>query len=205
MVLDIGLDSKTAEELVDSIHYTSSKTGHIKIAYTGDNFVSLREPTPYANELGQPTYGDGDGGTYSEQAPQDISYQGDPTRLGLGTMPEVQGTSEAIQNANQLAEQGQKNIFDTQSIATLSKYVTPQAKTMAYMPEYISCLDKLGRMLFLVCWETEKFEEMYGRSELPELKELLTSVFKNLGDLVIYLKRKAPELSINMSENESNQ
>ena len=74
---------------------------------------------------------------------------------------------------------------------------------MTYMPEFISCLDKLGRMLFLTYWETEKFEEMYGRSELPDLVELLSNVNRNLGDLVIYLKRKSPELSINMSEGDS--
>lgn len=210
MVLDIGLDEKVASDLVDSIHYTGAKVGHIKLAYTGENFFALREPSPYANQLGQPTYGDGDGGTYSQVGPQDDHYVGNPTQMGKATMPEVtgeepqngQGTSEAINTANQLAQQGQKNIFDTQAIATLSKYVMPQQKTMSYMPEFVSALDKLGRMLFLVYWETEKFEEAYGRTELPEMVELLSNVFKNLGDLVIYLKRKAPELSINMSENE---
>jgi hypothetical protein len=37
---------------------------------------------------------------------------------------------------------------------------------------------------------------------LPELVELVTSVLKNMGDLVIFLKRKSPELSINMSKSE---
>ncbi len=204
MVLDLGLDYAAADELVDSIHYTSSKQGQIKLAYTGENFFSLRDPVGYANQLGQTTYNPDDGGTYIETLPQDISYTDDPTQLGKIDMGEIggQNTEEAINSANQLAQHGQKNIFDTQAIATLSKYVQPQQKTNAYMPEFISALDKLGRMLFLVFGETEKFEEMYGRGELPELIELLSNVFKNLGDLVIFLKRKSPELSINMSENE---
>jgi hypothetical protein len=41
---------------------------------------------------------------------------------------------------------------------------------------------------------------MYGRGDLPELVELVTSVFKNIGDLIIFLKRKSPELSINMTK-----
>ena len=41
---------------------------------------------------------------------------------------------------------------------------------------------------------------MYGRSELPELSEMLTNVFDNLGDLIIFLKRKQPELSIDMQQ-----
>lgn len=201
MVVDFGVTEKDAEELIDSINYTSSKEGQIKLAYTGEQFFSLRDPQVYANALGQPTQ-DGNN-AYVQEMPPTEHYSTDPTAIGLGTMPEIEGTSSAIQNANQMAEAGQKQIFDTQSIATLSKYVSPQTKTMTYMPDFISCLDKLGRMLFLTYWETEKFEEMYGRSEMPDLVELLTNVFKNLGDLVIYLKRKSPELSINMSESDS--
>lgn len=200
MVIDYGLSEKAANELIDSLIPNVRKEGQIKLAYTGDQIMSLRDPQAFANMLGQPTYEDHN---YMEEAPRDPSYTEDPTSIGRNTMPDIQGTNEAINTANQMAEQGQKQIFDTQSIATLSKYVSPQTKTMTYMPEFISCLDKLGRMLFLTYWETEKFEEMYGRSELPDLVELLSNVFKNLGDLVIYLKRKSPELSINMAEGDS--
>jgi hypothetical protein len=63
-------------------------------------------------------------------------------------------------------------------------------------------MDRLGRILFLLHWETDKFKEMYGRNDLPELVELVTNVFKNTGELVIFLKRKSPELSINMSKSD---
>lgn len=206
MVLDFGLTESDAETLIGSLRGVDTKTGQIKLAYTGENFFSLRDPVPYTNELGQPTYGDGGSGeAYWETMPNDTPPPRDPTRQGLVNCAGPEGaadTNTSINLATQLAQSGQKSIFDTQAIATLSKYVAPQNKTMAYMPEYVSCLDKLGRMLFLLHWETKKFETMYGRSELPELMELLTNVFKNLGDLVIYLKRKAPELSINMSEHE---
>jgi hypothetical protein len=52
-------------------------------------------------------------------------------------------------------------------------------------------------------WDTEKFVDMYGRGDLPELVELVTNVFKNIGDLIIFLKRKSPELSINMNSNDA--
>jgi hypothetical protein len=64
----------------------------------------------------------------------------------------------------------------------------------------IESMDRLGRILFLLHWDTDKFKEMYGRSDLPELLELITSVFKNTGELIIFLKRKSPELSINMNK-----
>ena len=199
LVTDIGLAVKEAEELIDSIPELGKREGYVKLAYTGDHTPYLQDPAAYSNELGQPTY---DGRGFAEVQPPDGVYNGNPTQIGLGTMPNVEGVEGAIGQASQLAQSGQKQIFDTHSIATLAKYVTPSTKVQGYMPDFISCLDKLGRMLFLVYWETNKFEEMYGRSELPELVELLTNVFKNLGDLVIFLKRKSPEISINMEKDE---
>lgn len=199
MITRLGLDEKVASDLVDSVPDFGSKKGYIKFAYTGDQHFNMWEPTPYNNELGQPEY---DGVGHTEVMNQDPSYTEDPTRLGLAEMPNVEGLDKAVNTANQLAQSGQKEIFDTHTIATLAKYVSPEAKVTGYMPDFISCLDKLGRMVFLVHWETDKFEQMYGRSELPELVELLTNVNKNLGDLVIFLKRKSPELSINVSEKE---
>lgn len=207
MITELGLSEKQADELLVSFrpHVSNRISGHIKFAYTGDNSFAPWDPTAYANQLGQPTY---DGVGHQEIMQTGDGYKQDPTRMGLAGMPEIEGhppqqgggPQAAINQASQLAQSGQKEIFDTHTIATLAKYVSPDSKVTSYTPDFVSCLDKLGRMLFLVHWETDKFEQMYGRSELPELVELLTNVFNNLGDLVIFLKRKSPQLSINMSE-----
>ena len=201
MVLDWGLDEKDGNELVDSVPHMGKTAGYVKLAYTGDYAPAPWDPSPYSNQLGQETY---DGVGHQEVLHPGDGYRQDPTRIGIAetTHPEGQSHNSALNQANQMAQSGQKEIFDTQAIATLAKYVTPDTKVQAYMPDFISSLDKLGRMLFLIYWETEKFEELYGRSELPELVELLSNVFKNLGDLVIFLKRKSPDLSINMSKDE---
>lgn len=204
MVLDFGLGVKEGSELIDNLIPDVVKKTHIKLAYTGDGGSTpafLDEPT-YTNEFGQPTQF---GFSYENVGPQDDHYTGDPTRMGLSTMPEVQGMNvqDSVNQATQLAQAGQKEIFDTHTIATLAKYVSPSDKVNEYMPKMIASLDALGRLLFLVHWETDKFSEMYGRSDMPELVELLTNVFKNLGDLVIFLKRKSPELSINMSKEDN--
>ena len=70
-------------------------------------------------------------------------------------------------------------------------------KVLDYVPNLVSTLDKLGRILFLTYWQTDSFEKMYGRDELPELIELVKNTFANLGDLVIFFKRSTPDLSIN--------
>lgn len=197
MAIEFGMDESDAIELIDSVPNMGRKEGTIKLAYTGDFTHTLQDPVPYTNQLGQPTY---DGVGYSNVMQTGDGYAEDPTRLGLGDFTSQEGLESSIQNATQLAQSGQKQIFDAQAIATLAKYVNPHNKSLTYMPTFISCLDKLGRMLFLLYWKTPDFEEMYGREELPDLTDLLTTVFKGLGELVIFLKQRSPELSLNTTD-----
>ena len=201
MTLGLGLGYKEASEIVDSLVTNKTVAGHIKLAYTGDNYPTPYEEAPYTNELGQPTYM---GIGQENRLGGEESYTGDPTQLGLANMPEISGIDPAyVQQAVQLAQGGQKEIFDVHSMATLAKYVGVNDKVTEYLPSLIEAMDRLGRILFLLHWDTEKFVDMYGRADLPELVELVTSVFKNVGDLVIFLKRKSPELSINMTSNDA--
>lgn len=83
----------------------------------------------------------------------------------------------------------------------MAKYVSPHDKLTQYTPQLLQALDRLGRVLFMFNWDTDKFVDMFGRNDLPEFKELLTSVFKNLGELVLFIQRKAPEVTINSGAN----
>jgi hypothetical protein len=201
MVMQYGLDEKIGNDLIDSLTPGFSKKGHIKLAYTGDIYPQPFEEQPYTNEFGQSTYvGVGQENTL----PTMDSYVNNPTRQNLGVMPEVKGIDpKYIQEAVQLAQNGQKEIFDAQMIGTLAKHVSVGDKVSEYLPSMIEAMDRLGRILFLMHWDTDKFKEMYGRSDLPELLELVTNVFKNMGELIIFLKRKSPELSINMSKQDA--
>jgi hypothetical protein len=201
MVMDIGMDEKVAAELLDSLVPGFTKKGHIKLAFTGDVYPQPYEEQPYTNEFGQPTtVGIGQENTLANFD----SYVGNPTRQDLGSMPEVQGIDPAIvQQAIALAQNGQKEIFDSHTIGALAKYVSVGDKISEYLPSLVESMDRLGRILFLLHWETDKFKEMYGRGDLPELVELVTNVFKNTGELIIFLKRKSPELSINMTKSDS--
>jgi hypothetical protein len=199
--MDIGLDETEGNHLIDSLIPGISKKGHIKKAYTGDIYPQPFEEQPYVNEFGQnTTVGVGQENTL----PTMDSYTGNPTRQDLGTMPEIKGIDpKIVQQAVQLSQNGQKEIFDAHTIGALAKYVSVGDKISEYVPSLVEAMDRVGRILFLMHWETDKFKEMYGRGDLPELVELITNVFKNLGDLVIFLKRKSPELSINMTKTDS--
>ena len=202
MVTDIGLDEGQADEVVTKIASSRPVEGHIKIAYLGDQTLSMEDEQPYTNEMGQPTYS---GVPHMDYADTSDGYTGDPTQLGLGVKPDIENIQQNVQNATSLAQSGQKEIFDTQSIATLARYSNPNDKIMGYVPNFVTSLDKLGRMLFMVYWETEKFQELYGKDEMPELVELVKNVFNNLGDLIIFMKRKTPDLSINNNEQAEDQ
>ena len=170
----------------------------IKLAVLGEDVLPLIDEVPQADIFGNPTtYGI----PYERVAERSDGYRGNPADPALGTKPEVTGLESAVQQAVGLANAGQKQIFDTQMIATLAKYTDPASKIVEYVPDFVKTMDELGRLLFLMHWETGKFKDLYGLDDLPELVELLKNVFKNLGDLVVFLKRKIPDISINMNEN----
>jgi hypothetical protein len=200
MVLDFGLDAKQGEEMVDCLIADTPLKGYIKLAYTGDYAPTIIDEQPQADQFGNPTtYGI----PYQAFAPQDISYTEDPTQQGKGVKEESPGIESDVNSAVQMASAGQKEIFDTQAIATIAKYIDPSNKVVSYIPNFVQSLDHLGRILFMIQWDTEKFQKMYGLDELPELMELVKNVFNNLGDLIIFLKRKFPDVSINNKENSS--
>lgn len=206
MILDFGFDEGDAVELIDSVSELKPTTGYVKKAVTGDFTHTLHDEPESYNELGQPTTF---GIPYQAVAPTDHYYQGDPTQRGLANTEVDQGgwgnSKQDAQNAAEMAASGQKEIFDTSAIAMISKYVDPTSKVINYLPNFVDTLDKLGRMLFMIYWQTDKFQKMYGVDELPELIELIKNVFKNLGDLVIFLKRKFPDVSININEQDTSE
>ena len=139
------------------------------------------------------------------QQPQQPQQQGQPDQ-GQGMFqqeqqarPNAQGIDNQVDDASAMAQNGQKEIFDAQSIATLSKYVNGPDKIVSYMPALITALDKIGRAKFLLNWEPEKFKETFGADDLPEFNEIANNVFKNLGDFILKVKQVNPDISLSSS------
>ena len=98
--------------------------------------------------------------------------------------------------AQQAAESGQKSVFDHATIAGLAKLYDVSNVIDTYIPEMVKALDRIGRILFLFYWKNEEFVDRYGNEDLNDVEDLLRSVFKSYGDLILKFKEKAISTSI---------
>ena len=88
------------------------------------------------------------------------------------------------------ASTGQKEVFDTSMIGSLVKTVRDDSMVDAHLGDLMKGLDKIGRILFSFYWHKDKFEDRYGKKDLPELEDGLKNAFEQLGDLMLFLKQK---------------
>lgn len=96
-----------------------------------------------------------------------------------------------IGQIEQAAASGQKDIFDAAALGSLININDPSEEINRFIPDLIVSIDKLGRILFLMYWHYDKFEERYEKQELVSLEDELLNLFKNLGDLTMDLHQRA--------------
>jgi len=104
--------------------------------------------------------------------------------------PFYQPDQRAMQMAQEAANSGQKEIFDTSMVSGMLKAVRQDSLVDRYLGDLMKALDKIGRILFMFYWHSEEFEDRYGKQDLPELEDTLRNSFEVLGDLVLFLKEK---------------
>lgn len=97
----------------------------------------------------------------------------------------------ALQVAQQAAQSGQKEVFDTTMVGSLLKAVRQDSLVDKYLGDLMKALDKIGRILMLFYWHQEEFADRYGKQDLPELEDTTRNTFDTLGDLTLFLKEKA--------------
>jgi hypothetical protein len=115
----------------------------------------------------------------------------DANQYGINIGGEAEMDVGAQNLAAQAGQIGQKHIFDHASIGGLSKIYDTSAVIDSYVPELMQALDRLGRILFLYYWKNEDFSERYGSNDIAEMEDLIRSVFKSFGELVLQLRKKA--------------
>lgn len=104
--------------------------------------------------------------------------------------PFYQPDKNTMQVAQQAAQSGQKEVFDTAMISGMLKAVRQDSLVDRHLGDLMKALDKLGRILFMFYWHQEEFEDRYGKQDLPELEDSLRNAFETLGDVSLFLKEK---------------
>lgn len=99
----------------------------------------------------------------------------------------------AKQQAQSASQLGQKEVLDTAVISGLVKTMDSDSAVDGYIGDLLLGLDRIGRILFMYYWHNDKFKERYGQQDMTELEDNLRNVFKNLGELTLFLKQKTIE------------
>ena len=128
--------------------------------------------------------------------------------LTVGSDTEPRGATQmdmdaTFRQAQQAAQQGQKEVMDTSVISGLIKTMDVDNVVDNYIGDLMLGLDRVGRIRFMFYWHWDKFKERYGQQDMPELEDNLSSVFDNLGDLTIFLKQKTIEPDVSGAEAET--
>lgn len=101
-----------------------------------------------------------------------------------------EGESNTLEVVDEAAQTGQKDVFDAAALGSLIKSHTPTDLVDRFLPTITAGMDRVGRMLFLIFWHYEDFEDRYGEGDLSEFIDNLRSVFEQLGDVVIFSKKR---------------
>ena len=102
-----------------------------------------------------------------------------------------QPDSAAIQMAQQAAQSGQKDVFETGVMTSMLKVMKSDNMVDRYLGDIIKGMDRLGRILFNLYWHGQEFADRYGKQDMPDLEDALRNGFEAVGNIVIKLKQKA--------------
>lgn len=212
LIFELGVKGTDAEELLkqanaDAYKHRSTKY-FLTFAQGYPNFGFTKQsaplPPPENNMVapGLEEYGNNAYDNTSNipmQAPVSVSapVQGMLPTSGDQKMydPNPQLDQNPWESAQQAAQMGQKDVFDTALIGGLVKTVDSNILIDRYVGDLILGLDRIGRILFLFYQHNDNFKDRYGQSDLIELEDNLRNTFKSIGDLVMFLKQKTLEKS----------
>lgn len=100
---------------------------------------------------------------------------------------------DTLQTASQAGQTGQKEVFDTAMLGSLLKTVRQDSMIDRYLGDLMKGMDRLGRIYYQYLWHGQEFEDRFGASELPEIKDGIRNTFEGLGDIILKMKQKGVE------------
>ena len=191
-----GLNEQSAKYLISRADEGLVASCRVKYAagYGGNPYLSedyVGGPAfPEAQYSGADPYS---GATIMESQEQSApvdSLQSQPPEMSPMELHTQQPDMELMKQTTDAANKGQRELFDTSALKGLLKTVREDSLINRHLPPLMTALDKCGRLLFLFYWHGKAFENRYGKSDTPELEDMLRSVFEAVGDLVLFLREK---------------
>lgn len=115
-----------------------------------------------------------------------------PTAADPGGGGEPPLPDEIQQLAQQAGEMGQRTLFDHATIGGLVRMYDLNGFLDQMRPKFKTALDGLGRVLFLLKWKRDDFEDRFGPQDTSEFTDLARTVFRSFGDLVLKMEERSP-------------
>ena len=95
-----------------------------------------------------------------------------------------------IQQVQQALQSGQEEVFNLSVLKQFLNDGDLGSEIDHEIPELMRGMNHAGQMLFRYYWKGDKFKELYGPQEMPELESSLRKVFELLGDVILLLKHR---------------
>lgn len=87
------------------------------------------------------------------------------------------------------ADMGDPEMVDTGILAAFAGDPDIKALLLDYLPDFMTVLDRVGRVILLFSLEKQKFEDFYGRDEYARTLGGCRKIFKQVGELVHTLRQ----------------
>jgi hypothetical protein len=177
LVKECGLREGAAEALINKAKAEKTAEAFVKYATMGPTFnvPSASYDDMYRTQVQLPY-------NVAERIPSNVRSR-EPAPIDDAT----------FRQATRAAETGQKDIFDVSVLSGLARTGRMDEHLTEFTKDIIVGNDRIGRIMFLFYWHFDKFADKYGDEDMSELEDLLREVFKQNGDLILFLKKKSVE------------
>jgi len=98
---------------------------------------------------------------------------------------------EAIQMATESAASGNTQVFDVTVLQSLMQLADIGDAKKDFLTDMVRGMDRCGRLLMMYYCNYENFAERYGEENMQNIESKIKQVFKNTGDLILFLKEKS--------------
>ena len=206
LCLDLNMHGADALKLMDKVDLEKKAAVFVKEAVSPYYNMPLRmgpEYSPYPmSQMTQPPvqsapyYNAQEQWFHDEYNPMGPNHSRDGFKVNIGPdnmfeQPQGMSITEGLQGA----DTGDQLLADAGTLVSLSSMTNIDSLIESYIKDLETALDKLGRMLFLYWWKSEKFIKKYHDSDLQETEDSIRNLFQNLGSLIYKFKVKKMNIS----------